>query len=143
MTVDITRKSNDTPASAPASEDDLALNRVHAAEALLPKDAPQSGLKGFFAALYGGAPPEDITRYAPESLAALAEIAFEKTAASKGGRNAGADLALSIAARNDRERNETILIVVNDDMPFLFDCWRRNDGAAYSHPCPLPSDRVH
>src|SRR5437763_13427503 len=79
MAAEPARKRQDVSASKLESDDDRAIQRMHAAEALLPADASVSGLKAFFAALYRGAPPEDVLRYAPESLAALAQLAFEKT----------------------------------------------------------------
>ncbi len=118
MTVEIARKPPEAP--RPLSEDDIALDRVHAAEALLPSDAATTGLRGFFSCLYGGAPPEDVTRYAPESLAALAELAFEKTARRKAGETLVEVLPFSTQSE-DGTRDETVLIASNDDMPFLFD----------------------
>ncbi|HEY1637224.1 MAG TPA: hypothetical protein VGF62_01770, partial [Rhizomicrobium sp.] len=121
MTADIVRKTAAPPISQPVREDDLALERVHAAETLLPAGSERSGLKGFFEALYRGAPPEDITRYAPESLAALAELVFENTARRKPGETLVRTFPFRTAREGGGERNETIFIGVNDDMPFLFD----------------------
>ena len=59
-------------AARPQSEDDQALDRVGAAESLLDARGGGADLRRFFACLYGGAPPEDITRYSAESLVALA-----------------------------------------------------------------------
>src|SRR5262249_54831186 len=75
----------------------------------------------FFAALYRNAPPEDVTRYAPESLAALADLAFEKTATRKSGETLVHVLPFQSTRDDGSERTETLLIAVNDDMPFLFD----------------------
>src|SRR6185437_6540976 len=79
MTLEIARKSLQASVSTPVSEDERAVDLVHAAEALLPADAAASGLAAFFAALYRGAPPEDITRYSAASLAAIAKLTFENT----------------------------------------------------------------
>ena len=80
-----TARKQEVPVANPISEDERALDRVHAAEGLLSGGAAGSGLKSFFTALYRGAPPEDITRYTPESLVALAELAFEKSSNRKPG----------------------------------------------------------
>jgi glutamate dehydrogenase len=120
MTAEPALKRQPSKSPRPPNEDDLALERIHAAESLLPADAAASALKTFFAALFRGAPPEDITRYAPESLAALAELIFEKTA----NREPGGTLVEVFpfrAQHETEERNETIFVGVNDDMPFLFD----------------------
>ena len=119
MTID-TAPTRPSPAHRPPSEDDLALDTAEAAEALLPADSGTSGLKAFFAALFRGAPPEDITSYAPESLVALAARAFEKSARRKPGETI-VDVFPFRAQNRQGERNETILVAVNDDMPFLFD----------------------
>jgi glutamate dehydrogenase len=121
MTADIARKSKDSSVPALVSEDELALDRVHRAESLSPPDATKSGLKGFLAALYRGAPPEDITRYAPESLAALAELTFDKTAVRRPGESLVNVLPFRSTRDDCSERTETLLIGANDDMPFLFD----------------------
>src|SRR4051794_7835626 len=120
MAAEPARKRPDTSPSKPESEDDLAIERVHAAEALLPADAAASGLNTFFAALYRGAPPEDVLRYAPESLAALAELAFEKTQKRRAGETL-IELLPFQAQTGSGARNETVFVGGNDDMPFLFD----------------------
>jgi glutamate dehydrogenase len=102
----------------PLSEDDLAMERIEAAGALLRTGDP--GPSAFFAALYRSAPPEDITRYAPESLAELAGLVFAHTARRKPGETL-VELIPFRAQGRDSVHNETILVAVNDDMPFLFD----------------------
>jgi glutamate dehydrogenase len=77
-------------------------------------------LGGFFDALFAGAPPEDIARYSPASLASLATLIFEHSATRAPGQSHVE--ILSFRADNDSEtRNESVLIAINDDMPFLFD----------------------
>src|SRR5881392_1678754 len=107
-------------AARPQSEDDQALDRVGAAESLLDARGGGADLRRFFACLYGGAPPEDITRYSAESLVALANLVFEQTAQ----RNPGETIVELLPFRVGDEqtaRNETIFVGINDDMPFLFD----------------------
>jgi glutamate dehydrogenase len=118
MTAEIA--TNPRQQTRPATEDDLALDRVHAAEALLPADADKTGLAPFFAALYRGAPPEDITRYSAESLSAIAELAFQNTVSRKPRETLVQVLAFA-ANNNGGARQETLLIAANDDRPFLFD----------------------
>ncbi len=120
MTVDTALKRQGSKSPRPPNEDDLALERIHAAESLLPAEAAASGLKTFFATLFRGAPPEDITRYAPESLVALAELIFERTTRRKPGGTL-VEVFPFRAQRETDERNEAIFVGVNDDMPFLFD----------------------
>src|SRR5690348_14370927 len=120
MTAELARKPTESSVSRPLSEDEIALDRVHEAEALLRPDAA-SGLQAFFAALYRGAPPEDITRYAPESLAALAELAFGATAHRKPGETLVYTCPFRSTRPDGGERSETIFVGANDDMPFLFD----------------------
>jgi glutamate dehydrogenase len=116
-----TARKQEVPVANPISEDERALDRVHAAEGLLSGGAAGSGLKSFFTALYRGAPPEDITRYTPESLVALAELAFEKSSNRKPGETSVEVFPFRSDVEGGGERNETILVGVNDDMPFLFD----------------------
>ncbi|MBV9570498.1 MAG: NAD-glutamate dehydrogenase [Alphaproteobacteria bacterium] len=120
MTAEIVRKAQPPSVSPTSSEDELALDRVHAAESMLPPDAVASGLKAFFERLYRGAPPSDVTRYAPEALAQLAALAFEKTARRRPGEIL-VDIVPFRAATGAGFRDEAIFIAANDDMPFLFD----------------------
>ena len=106
------------PAGPLPVNDSDASARLDAAARLL--KAAEPGVLEFFHGLYRGAPPDDITRYAPESLAALSRLVFEATAARKPGTSL-LRLAEFRAQADDYVRNELILIAVNDDMPFLFD----------------------
>src|ERR1041385_5307260 len=79
MSPDLALQRREIPAS-PANaqtEDDLALEHIERAEKALEKWAVDGPLKAFFTGLFRGAPPEDITRYSPESLAVLAKLVFE------------------------------------------------------------------
>ena len=69
----------------------------------------------FFAALYGRAAPEDLERYRPEELAAIAEQAW--TFLSE--RSPAPPRSRVRAAR--RSRDVAVLEILNDDMPFLVD----------------------
>jgi glutamate dehydrogenase len=95
-----------------------AASRLEAAGKML--KAAEPGVMEFFQSLYRGAPPDDLNRYAPESLAALARVVFEATAIRKPGET-HVSLAEFRAQADDYVRNELILIAINDDMPFLFD----------------------
>ncbi|HUO94077.1 MAG TPA: NAD-glutamate dehydrogenase [Rhizomicrobium sp.] len=94
--------------------DTEAAERIAAATALL-KSQP-TGLKQFFSAFFQGASPEDTCHFAPEALAGLAEWIYAQTATRKPGES------LVILTESPVEpRNETILVAVTDDMPFLLD----------------------
>ncbi len=89
-----------------------------AASALL--DSAEAGLAPFFAAFYRGAPPDDVLRYAPDSLAALASLVYSHSAQRKSGETL-VQLFDFQAQTGGQPRNETVFVAVNDDMPFLFD----------------------
>ncbi|HEV2561378.1 MAG TPA: NAD-glutamate dehydrogenase [Rhizomicrobium sp.] len=99
----------------PNDDDARAAARLEAAAKFVKAD-----ITDFFHTLFRGASPEDVTRYAPESLAALARLVFEQTATRKPGETL-VRLAGFRAQADDHARSETVLIAVNDDMPFLFD----------------------
>jgi glutamate dehydrogenase len=103
--------------AAEQSEDDRALDLVERASKALGASAE---LQSFFHALYGGASPEDITRYTADSLAALAKHAFDASAQRASGDTLVRLLPFE-AETPHGIRHETVLISVNDDMPFLFD----------------------
>ncbi len=111
---------NPAPAGeTPLPDDDSdAAARLDAGAKLL--KAAEPGVLDFFQALYRGAPPDDITRYAPESLAALARLVYEASAVRKPGET-HLHVSEFRAEADDYVRGELILIAVNDDMPFLFD----------------------
>ncbi|NEU12871.1 NAD-glutamate dehydrogenase [Methylobacterium sp. BTF04] len=75
---------------------------------------------GFVRDLFGRVPPEDLVAYAPDALAALA-IAARATLAVPRGSEGSASVRLSdvTATRDGRNRDLTILEVVNDNRPFL------------------------
>ncbi|MGA9794986.1 MAG: NAD-glutamate dehydrogenase [Rhizomicrobium sp.] len=119
MTPNLARAADPADAAAAAQEDETAATRHLADAATLMKSASPAQA-AFFDALYRGAPPEDVNRYAPASLAALADEVFAHSAVRKSG-----DTLLDVfefhAQGKHQARNETVLIAINDDMPFLFD----------------------
>ena len=74
----------------------------------------------FVRALYRNAASEDITRFRAEALAELATMAERRLEARKPGYSA-VDLFLPGAEGPAYPRNESVLVAINDDMPFLFD----------------------
>jgi glutamate dehydrogenase len=77
-------------------------------------------LLAFFEALYRGAAPDDINRYAPDSLVALARMVHARVVAHRPGAS---DVTLFCARDEDKAyaENDYVLVAVNDDKPFLFD----------------------
>ncbi len=104
------------PAGFPDSEDQASAARLKSAEALLTEPT----LRAFFQAFYRAAPPEDVARYSPETLAALASLVFARSARRKPGETL-VDLLELRTAGLEHPRGETVFLAVNDDMPFLFD----------------------
>jgi glutamate dehydrogenase len=94
------------------------------AHELVAQSARETGdepaLRTFLESLYKNAAPEDLTRYTPGELAALARATFLRADARTPGMPLVAlfDPAAEAAAYR---HNETVLVAVNDDAPFLFD----------------------
>ncbi len=77
-------------------------------------------LLAFLEALTHNAAVEDLTRFAPEELNALAKLALTRAIA----RTAGASLIALIDPALEvpgYTRKESVLVAINDDAPFLFD----------------------
>src|SRR5215217_963709 len=74
----------------------------------------------FVGALFAHAPPEDLLRYDPAQLAALAQNAWSFLAARKPGSPKIRFEGPTSAAAAPR-RSDSVLEIVNDDMPFLVD----------------------
>ncbi|MEI9991057.1 MAG: NAD-glutamate dehydrogenase [Rhizomicrobium sp.] len=74
----------------------------------------------FYKALFGQAAPDDVNRYAPPALAALARLVRKRALAHRPG---GSNVDLFCARDEDKDygENDTVLVAVNDDKPFLFD----------------------
>jgi glutamate dehydrogenase len=112
------RRAEAARAETPSGNDDASAARIAAAANLL--SAAETGLRLFFDSLFRGASPEDVMRYAPESLAALASLLYAHTAS----RTPGGTLVTLFdfhAQSAVSATNETIFVAANDDMPFLFD----------------------
>jgi glutamate dehydrogenase len=112
--------------AAVVAHDDEAKAVVALAQAT--KLLSRADLAGFFEAFYRGAPPEDVARYGPESLAALASLVFEHSSSLKTGETLSVLLDFNAQA-HDHTRKETVLLAINDDMPFLFDSLIAEMGA--------------
>ena len=95
--------------SAETEEAKNAADRIGQARALLPGD-PE--LLRFFDALYASAMPDDVLRARADQLAALALALHAQTAKRASG-------AIHVAALDQSQ--ETVLVGINDDRPFLFD----------------------
>ncbi|HTQ13835.1 MAG TPA: NAD-glutamate dehydrogenase [Rhizomicrobium sp.] len=104
--------------AAVVAHDDEAKAAVALAQAARLLTSPAQ--RDFFEAFYRGAPPEDVTRYAPESLAEIAGVVFAHTATRPPGTTIVEMFDVN-AQGADSVRKETLLVAVNDDMPFLFD----------------------
>jgi glutamate dehydrogenase len=119
MTLNALKDAGTDPADAAhvaLHDEEDATRRIAAARKLLKDPA----LGAFFDALFAGAPPEDVARYTPASLAALAGLVFEHSA--KRAPHESHVEVLSFEASSDSEtRTESVLLAVNEDMPFLFD----------------------
>jgi len=80
----------------------------------------EPGLTGFFETLYRGAAPDDVNRYTPEALAALARMVFARL-----GRHAAGGCEVSLLTGREEDKayseNDSVLVAINDDKPFLFD----------------------
>ena len=82
--------------------------------------AGDPGLAGFFTGFTRYASPEDLIRYTGAELATLVKLVYAKIAR----RTPGQSLIVSfVPSAEDKSfaRAETILVAVNDDMPFLYD----------------------
>ncbi|MBL6854146.1 MAG: NAD-glutamate dehydrogenase, partial [Alphaproteobacteria bacterium] len=112
--------------SAAANTDDAAhVSRQTEAEAqerlaAAAKLVREPGLSSFFEALYRGAPPDDVNRYTPEALAALARMVFARLGKHEAG---GCEVSLFTPRDEDKAygENDSVLVAINDDKPFLFD----------------------
>ncbi|MDE2266908.1 MAG: NAD-glutamate dehydrogenase [Alphaproteobacteria bacterium] len=99
-------------------------DRTSKAQELLAQSARETNgdpaLLAFFEALYRNATSEDVTRYTPQELTALARLVFARVVAHKPDTTVVA-LFDPAAEAPIYTRDETVLVAVNDDMPFLFD----------------------
>ncbi|HWU24823.1 MAG TPA: NAD-glutamate dehydrogenase, partial [Rhizomicrobium sp.] len=102
--------------AAPISDgsDSLAADR-HAAAATLLKQAPQAE-RDFFSAFFKDASPEDLCLYTAEALVALAAQIRPLTQTRP-----IAESKVVLCEFAAQARAETLLVAINDDMPFLLD----------------------
>ena len=107
--------------------EERAVTELSAAASIL--KAAEPGLAAFFDAFYRGASPEDLTRYTPESLAALAGLVFAQSAVRKPGETLVTTFEFQ-AQVAELTRREAVLVAVNDDAPFLFDSLMAEMNAA-------------
>ncbi len=113
--------------SAVANTDDSAhvtrQNEADAQERLAAavKLTREPGLASFFDALYRNAAPDDVNRYTPEGLAALARLVLARLAQHKPGSS---DVSLFCAASRTRPMAKTTI------------CWSRSTTTSRS--CSTP-----
>src|SRR5438105_7297768 len=99
------------------SEAGEAAALVSASSRLVGSSDPE--LAGFFASVTRYASPEDLLHYSADELAALVRHVFAKTRPRRGGESL-ADI-LDTSEKRELNRGETILLAINDDIPFLYD----------------------
>ena len=137
----VLRSDDQNAVAEERDEERAAAARVTAARARLQRSAPD--LIEFCDTLYGGAPPEDITRFSGETLATLAREVFERSYR----RPDGATLVeiFELPSHGDGALGETVFLAINDDMPFLFDSLMGELGARNirAHALFHPIVRVH
>src|SRR5215471_13512724 len=95
-----------------------AAAHVAASADLMKREDP--ALAAFFAALTRHASPEDLVHYTGPELAALTKLVFERSTQRKPGTSLIAIFDPS-AENPGFARSETVILAVNDDMPFLYD----------------------
>ncbi len=118
---------NDSAEAAAHEVEARAVKELSAAASILKSAEP--GLAAFFDAFYRGASPEDLTRYTPESLAALASLVFERSAVRKPGETLVTTFEFQ-AQVAELTRREAVFVAVNDDSPFLFNSLMAEMNAA-------------
>ncbi len=91
-----------------------ARERLTAARALLSDDT--AALREFFDALFGAAAADEVLRFTPESLAALARAVHAIALEHRPGAT-----ELKLTAGPDPREPDQLVVGVNDDRPFLYD----------------------
>ncbi|MDE3114288.1 MAG: NAD-glutamate dehydrogenase, partial [Pseudomonadota bacterium] len=119
MTPEAAKAAADSAGAFSAHSDDSEAARRMAEGAALLKSSPPATAE-FYRTLYRDATTEDLARYDAASLAGLASEVFARSATRKPGEPL-IELFSFKAEGHDLTRNETVLLAVNDDMPFLFD----------------------
>ena len=108
-------------AELPGTDEERAEAALIAAAGKILRAGHREVPEDFIAGIFAHAAPEDLLRYDPRQLAELAADAWSLLAVRKPGvPNIRLD---TVAPRGERERrrNESVLEIVNDDMPFLVD----------------------
>src|SRR5687767_14066926 len=109
------------PGTAPANAlEDAAEAAAHLSASAQLIGTEDPGLAGFFAAFTRYASPEDLILYSGSELATLVRLIHARTEV----RKPGTSLIETFVPREEDKsfgRSETIVLAVNDDMPFLFD----------------------
>jgi glutamate dehydrogenase len=108
-------------ADLPGTDEQRAEAALIAAAAKILRGSNREVPDDFIAGLFAYAPPEDLMRYDPRQLAELAAEAWSLLAVRKPGAPKIRLDAAGPASASDRPRNESVLEIVNDDMPFLVD----------------------
>src|SRR5215472_1571090 len=98
------------------TDETLSVELIEHAATLLSREEP--GLRSFFQALCGTAPPQDIIRYTVPALAALVRLVYAIAQEHKKGESI-VRLVSPSEQNRDYVRVESMLVAVNDDMPFL------------------------
>jgi glutamate dehydrogenase len=108
-------------ADLPGTDEERAEAALIAAADKILRGSHREIPKDFVAGIFAHAAPEDLLRYDPRQLAELAADAWALFAVRKPGvANIRLD-TVEPAGDRERRRNESVLEIVNDDMPFLVD----------------------
>ncbi len=119
MTAQKAEAVRSVPAGSPGANGEFAVETSVAAVCAILKTA-RPELSGFCEEFFSGASPEDVARFEPASLAALVQAIFERSSMRE--RSATLVDVFGLGATlGERPVSETVLLAVNDDMPFLFD----------------------
>src|SRR3954464_4203148 len=108
-------------ADLPGTDEERAEAALIAAAGKILRGSHREIPADFVAGIFSHAAPEDLLRYDPRQLAELAADAWSLLAVRKPGvANIRLD-TVGPAGDRERRRNESVLEIVNDDMPFLVD----------------------
>jgi glutamate dehydrogenase len=108
-------------ADLPGTDEERAEAALIAAAGKILRGSHRDIPEDFVAGIFAHAAPEDLLRYDPRQLAELAADAWSLLAVRKPGvANIRLD-TVGPAGDRERRRNESVLEIVNDDMPFLVD----------------------